>query len=347
MSQPCLPVPHHRKRKGHEDTPVVDFSNVDIHSIDASEYLSMVSQQAKNMPEVFVAAEESDPETSSHTDEKKRRRRRCQKQNLVVPIDGSAASLSYLVSNRASLTAPPSNDYLPRNPIWQERTLANFERLRDYLEQCREHGVGGKNHRIAVPSMKDRSGWHVFCVGDNEASGNAGAYFDDDDDDDDSDENDKKNDTTKASSTGDEEAVEEEIPEWRRPGAIPPEGHAPSVSVICQMDQVMIRRVLSHLSYYVREGWSPATPQKSAWIYSLLARLERPIHRDEAANLFGLLKKLTQLRATLKVHDDDDATAGGDRADLARLNVLVLLIGVYFEQGGGTSMARKEDQKRG
>jgi gem associated protein 2 len=337
-------VPHHRKRKGHEDTPAVDFSNVDIHSIDASEYLSMVSQQAKNMPEVFVAAEESDPETSSNMDKEKRRRRRCPKQNLVVPIDGSAASLWYLVSNRASVTAPPSNDYLPRNPIWQERTMANFERLRDYLEQCRAHGVGGKNHRISVPSMKDRSGWHVFCVGDTEASGNAGAYFDDDgdDDDEDSDENDKTNETTKTSCTGDKE---EEIPEWRRPGAIPREGHAPSVSLICQMDQVMIRRVLSHLSYYVREGWSPATPQKSAWIYSLLARLERPIHRDDAANLFGLLKKLTQLRATLMVRDDDGTSTGGDRTDLARVNVLILLIGVYFEQGGGTSMARKEDQR--
>jgi gem associated protein 2 len=344
MSQPCLPVSHHRKRKGQDDTPVVDFSNVDIYSIDASEYLSMVSQQAKNMPEVFVAAEDSDPETSSNMDETKRRRP-CPKQNRVVPIDGSAASLSYLVSNRASLTAPPSNDYLPRNPIWQERITANFDRLRDYLEQCRAHGVGGKNHRISVPSMKDRSGWHVFCVGDHEASGNAGAYFDDDDNDD-SDENDKKNGTTKTSCIGDEEEEVEEIPEWRRPGAIPPEGHAPSVSLICQMDQVMIRLVLSHLSYYGREGWSPATPQKSAWIYSLLARLEKPIHRDDAANLFGLLKKLTQLRATLLVHDNG-TTMGGERTDLARVNVLILLIGVYFEQGGGTSMARKEDLKSG
>ena len=187
--------------------------------------------------------------------------------------------------------------------------------------------------------MKDRSGWHVFCVGDNEASGNVGAYFDDDNSDDD--ENGTKSDTPKTSFTGDEE--EEDIPEWRRPGAIPPEGHAPSVSLMCQMDQVMIRRVLSHLSYYVHEGWSPETPQKSAWIYSLLARLERPIHRDDAATLFGLLKKLTLVRATLKVHaaDDYQATASGDRTELARLNVLILLIGVYFEQGGGTSMARK------
>ena len=64
-----------------------------------------------------------------------------------------------------------------------------------------------------------------------------------------------------------------------------------------------------------------------AWIYDLLARLEKPIHRDDAAMLFGLLKALTRSRSK-QIQPDE-------KKNLAKLNVLILLIGVYFEQGGG------------
>ena len=115
---------------------------------------------------------------------------------------------------------------------------------------------------------------------------------------------------------------------------IPAGGHLPSVSLLLQMDQVMVRKVLSHLSHYVREGWSPVSVQRSAWIYSLLARLEKPIHRDDAAVLFGLLKVLTRVRATVRVVDED-------RSDLARLNVMIVLITIYFEQGETHIMKRR------
>jgi survival of motor neuron protein-interacting protein 1 len=108
----------------------------------------------------------------------------------------------------------------------------------------------------------------------------------------------------------------------------------PGGQLVCQIDQVLIRRVLSHLSYYICEGWSPLTPQWSSWIYALLARLEKPIHRDDAATLFGLLKVLTLARSKLKADD---------RNNLARLNTLIVLIGIYFEQGGVTGvMTHKE-----
>jgi survival of motor neuron protein-interacting protein 1 len=95
------------------------------------------------------------------------------------------------------------------------------------------------------------------------------------------------------------------------------------------MDQVMVRRVLGQLAYYVKEGWSPCCPQRAAWIYALLARLERPIHRDDAAMLYGLLKKMTLVRAEMKPNEEQG------RADLARLNVLIAIVGISFEQGGG------------
>jgi survival of motor neuron protein-interacting protein 1 len=298
MSQPCLPISRRRKRnRQDEDEPQTGFD--DIHSISASEYLSRVVNEAKNLPDICVAPS-SDNEESSNS-----------KHQRAIPIDGSAASLSYLVSGRASLTPPPTNKYLPNDSrVWVEKTLANFERLRVYLEKCKDQGIGGKkSERIPLPPMKERSEWHIFCVGENEASGNVGSYFDD---------------TAGDAEEAVDEGEEEEIPEWRQ--GMPPNGHAPSVRLVLQIDQVLTRRVLSHLSYYVSEGWSPCTPQRSAWFYALLAKLEHPLHRDDAAILFGLLKKLTQIRATIDV---------ADRTNLARLNVLIVIVGIYFEQGGG------------
>ena len=331
MSAPCLPVVHRKKRKrndnvsngvapddgpsdgeekefGHDDDDDDVETFDDIETMDAAEYLSRVVHQAKKLPEVFVAP------ASDDTDSIPERHRN------YVAIDGSAASLSYLVSARASLTRPPSAAYLPEQPSeWWEVTLANFERLRDYLEECRLKGIGGKlTDRTAFPPMKDRAGWHMFCVGSDEANGNSNAYFGDDYSEVEKSEN--------SPIVGNNEAAED-IPEWQKD--IPARGHAPSVRLLAQMDQVLVRRVLSHLTYYTRQGWE-LTAQQSAWIYALLARLEKPVHRDDASTLFGMLKVLTLSRSKL------DMTR--NRKDLARLNVLIALIGVYFEQGANTVM---------
>jgi hypothetical protein len=45
--------------------------------------------------------------------------------------------------------------------------------------------------------------------------------------------------------------------------------------------------------------------------------------------LYGLLKKLTQERAENKAATDQE------RIDLSRTNVLIVIVGIYFEQGGG------------
>jgi survival of motor neuron protein-interacting protein 1 len=311
MSQPCLPVSRRRKRgRQDEETTTTSENDAtgfdDIESMDAAEYLSRVVKQAKGMPEICVASAETIDKNQIPS-----------KVRDHVPIDGSAASLSYLISGRASLTAVPSAEHLPRrnnNPnVWIDSTISNFEKLRTYMETCRAKGIGGKKtERTPLPPMKDRSGWHIFCVGNDEARGNVNSYFGEDDDDNEEEENDSK------------VSEEEEIPEWQK--GIPDKGHSPSVRLLLQMDQVLVRRVLSHLSYYIREGWSPLTPQRSAWIYALLARLEKPVHRDDAAILFGLLKMFTKARSKLKPVDDE-------RSKLAKLNALIVLIGIYFEQG--------------
>ena len=295
MSQPCLPIPRRKRQRDEITDGGNDFDS--IQSMDAEEYLSRVVRQAKKLPDVFVAIDGND-ESSSES-----------KGRNHVPIEGSAASLSYFFSGRTDLTPPLSNDVLPKDPAWMDTTISNFDKLRTYLETCKTKGIGGKKtNRTAFPPMKDRSGWHVFCVGKDEASGNSNSYFGDDGN---NDENEDK---------------DEEVPLWEK--GVPSTGYQPSVRLILQMDQVLVRRVLSHLIHYICEGWSAFTPQRLAWIYALLSRLEKPIHRDDAAMLFSLLKVLTKTRARTKPNEKEN---------LAKLNVLILLIGVYFEQGGGVA----------
>lgn len=303
-----------------------------IQQMNATEYLARVSKEAKRLPHVFISSTTSP-----------RKKRNIQSSNLgnnndkndgdgddddiaqnrgvitkaIIPIDGSAASLSYLMSKRASITPPPSRLHLPSvSPDeWISTTVANFERLRHYLEKCKEQGIGGKDsNRIPLPPMKDRPSWHIFCVGLEDASGNVCSYYGVDDDD-------------HGSVIEGDDDEEEETAQWRV--NLPSDGHVPSVRLLLQMDQVMVRRVLSHLCHYIHLGWSVQTDRRLEWVYGLLAMLEKPLHRDDAATLFGLLKDLTSARATI------DCVR--DRKGLAKLNVLITLVGIFFEQGGGVA----------
>jgi survival of motor neuron protein-interacting protein 1 len=345
MSHPCLSASSTSRRKfddfendgqpnGAKKKTRIAFDDID--SMAASDYLSQVMREAKSMPDIFVA----DKAVSKRDEEKAEKSDGGNSMGHDAPtttpspsnyaaIDGSAASLSYLLSKRASLIRPPSNRHLPKNEDveqWTETVVSNFERLRGYLERSKEQGFGGKRTvRKPLPTMKDRSSWHIFCVGEDEASGNSGAYFADDYGDTDIKDIDKNKED--GNQNGDKSM--EGMPSWRI--NLPVDGYEPSVCLLLQMDQVMVRRVLSHLCYYVNLGWSvtSGTGRRAEWIYALLARLEKPVHRDDAAVLFGLLKKLTLARSKV-----DFRRAETDRCNLAKLNVLIVLVGVYFEQGG-------------
>lgn len=307
MSQPCLPVSRRRKRdenrKGNVSCTFDGFD--DVQSMDASEYLRRVVEEADQLPQLFVSPTKTDLPKSKRKDE--------------VPIQGSAASLSYLVSDRTAVRSPPTARHAPvAAQRWTDQCLDNFSRSRLYLENCARQGVGGKQtNRVLVPPMKDRPGWHIFCVGIDDARGNAGSYFGDDED--------RAEAPDQENSTQNEHiengSADEEEP-WMC--NLPKHGYSPTVSLLLQMDQVMTRRVLGHLAHYVKEGWECCSPQRSSWIYALLTRLERPIHRDDAVVLYGLLKKLSHERAAMQLHR---------RSDIARLNVLIAVIGLYFEQG--------------
>ena len=190
-SKPCLPVS--RRRKAREDAPI-EFD--DIASMDATEYLSRVVQQSQRLPEILHRS--SQPQSSSSSNSNNNNN----KHKHHVPIEGSAASLSYLVSDRTAILPPPSAAHAPTNSSeWVDATLANFSQLRLFLDTTRTRRNQQQHQhqqlrKQPVPRMQDRPAWHIFCLGEKEAHGNAGSYFADEDNEDDA--NDDNNDKLKS-----------------------------------------------------------------------------------------------------------------------------------------------------
>lgn len=335
-----------------------------IEEMTATEYLARVSQQAKRMPTVFVSCRnDADDAATATAARRKAKSNKCLATPQPIsfssspttdfaPIDGSAASISYLYSGRCSLVSAPSPRHVPsQQEVFAKAVLSHFERLRGYLERCQEQGIGGKvTNRLPVPPMKCRESWHEFCVGattsvaddykqEGQGKGLANAPTS----------------SKHGSGKGDSQTNNDEPAEKNgqssmtdRPAAVqvllwkanlPRGGFDPTVRLLLQMDQVMIRRVLSHMAFFVDIchqtniviNNNSNNERVMEWIYALLARLQKPVHRDDAAVLFGLLRDLSVARSKI------DCKNERQRATLGQLNVLMVLIGVYFEQAGGLS----------
>jgi gem associated protein 2 len=336
MSKPCLPLERKRKISA---TEVICFD--DIGNLDAATYLSRVAAEASRLPEIFQAADDGSSTvvaTTTTTFAAAARTRKPPPRPIVTT--GSAASALYLVSHRTALYPPPSVDHLPKAPLqWRDTALTNFVKLRSFLhEACVKPTV-----RLPVPPMKDRGGWHVFCVGHDAASGNPGGYFADTNNDDDGSSEEEEDDEDGDSDDEDQSATAAAsaavvVPEWRR--SLPTDGYPPIVPLLLQMDQVMIRAVLHHLAFFVTAGFR-LHDNLAGWIYALLARLEQPIHRDEAVMLYGLLKRLTIVRKSTTIpaaatHKGDSNSSSVD--ELAACNLLILILVAYFEQGDSSAL---------
>eukprot|EP00977_Amphora_coffeiformis_P007179 scaffold1564_cov174-Amphora_coffeaeformis.AAC.17 len=323
--QPCFTV---SKKRRFDDSEDITFQ--DLSTIDAQTYLSRVVAQANRLPEQFTAAAAAAAAESTSSGSKASQHQ--QHHRSTTTASSSAASLAYLLSPSASLTPPPSEAVLPAAPrAWVDACCADFEQLRAYLQKLKAQLGKERKFPYKLPTLKDRASWHLFCVGESEAQGNVGSYFDDDEDDEEEEgEEPQKNpqidkaDTyvkfAKETTTENEEDEEE----WLQ--NLPPTGYAPDASLLLQMDQVMVRRILSHLAFYSQEGWQ-MTGNRAAWCYALLARLETPLHREQAVLLYDWLKALTAQRAKGRL------TA----QTLTSLNIIITLVAIYLEQGGGFS----------
>lgn len=341
----CLPLPRRRKRNDTDNTSEALTS--DLSSMDAMDYLASVNLEASLLPDVFVAS------STTGTVEQ----RDAHNWNSA-PIDGSAAASHYLLSKNMQIIPPPTLKHLPRctgkvgvnlgiddNDLtmdeWINSTLSNFSSLRVYIQQCRAAGIGRSSRsycRVQVPMSKDRVGWHIFCLGQDEARGNVGGYFQDDD-------SDEQNEDRSSASDGSDDYDNETTviqsnanlgnKTWDN-STTPITGYRPSTALLCQFDQIIIRRVLSHHAYYLSEDWD-FTESRGRWIYALLSRVEKPLHWDETSMLRGLLRTLCRLRADLDLNEQNKLHKDLiQKKLLSILNVLIVIIGIYFEQGGVT-----------
>lgn len=102
-------------------------------------------------------------------------------------------------------------------------------------------------------------------------------------------------------------------------------GVKPTLPLLLQLDQVLTQRILLYLIDYVEESGLPSAA--SEWIYALLTRVEKPLHRDVVAALRQLFRKCCKLRAGLI---DENNEAFDD--SLASLNLLIAITGNYFGQ---------------
>jgi len=90
------------------------------------------------------------------------------------------------------------------------------------------------------------------------------------------------------------------------------------------------------------------TPARGRWLYALLARTEKPLHRDTASSIRQLYRRCCALRYQLSLTsgavplastasansaEDDANTAVKFQNELASLNVLISICGSYFGQG--------------
>jgi survival of motor neuron protein-interacting protein 1 len=119
----------------------------------------------------------------------------------------------------------------------------------------------------------------------------------------------------------DEEEEENSVGSQVSENPVPTEGFDPNTKLISQFDDILVRRVLSHHLHYIKEGYEISF-NRGRWLYGLLARLQKPLHREEASLLIDLLRELCMIRKR---------SNGGDES-LKMLNTLIVIIGIYFEQ---------------
>ena len=163
---------------------------------------------------------------------------------------------------------------------WARSVLADFSDLRLALEAHAAAGVGGKSGpRMPVPRLKDSRGWHRFCFGDTEAC---------------------------PDSSDDEESETVETPR----------GTLPSVRLLLQFDFVMTQRLVAMHARWLDS--CSLSHNRALWLYALLARLHKPLHRDTCAVLRQLVKRLLALRDSCE--------------EPAALSALLVLAGRYFDQ---------------
>ena len=246
---------------------------------------------------------------------------------------------------------PPINSS-SSTKAWISTTISNFSNLRTYLEhehaKIKQSSSNNINliRKIAVPKMKDRASWHIFCLGKDEAYGNVGGYYEEEDDD-------NNGDVNKDAAAQNQQQHPPTATSSYNPNLIPSHGYKPTTSLLLQFDQVLTRKLFHHHVQYLCEWKCSLTKQRALWIYALLANMEKPWHREECCGVRKVLRECCDRRWRLVlpcVTGNDkreeaaaSATVNNAKAatscweELALLNTLIAITGIYYEQGSHAS----------
>ncbi|KAL9186707.1 hypothetical protein ACHAXT_005945 [Thalassiosira profunda] len=349
---------HGTKSNGEDEHRNLDEATTveDLSGMDVTTYLAWVNRQAQSLPDVFVAGDGEREDKESPNDS--------QHDDGAEPFEGSRATLQILLSKRMDLLPPPSARHLPKGTVtgestsgsantassWVAATVSNFSALRTYLETEHAHLPSVRERKVAVPRMKDRAAWHVFCLGRAEAYGNAGGYYEEGDGEEEGDganrqqaeREESKQPSHIAQSPSSGQQPQRAIYDAAQ---VPANGHPPTTSLLLQFDQVLTRTLFHHHVYYLCEWSFPLTESRAVWIYALLARMEKPWHREECSAVRRVLRECCERRWSLKLPDEGRDGSIGEESkaweQLAHLNALIAITGIYYEQGsfaGGDGM---------
>jgi survival of motor neuron protein-interacting protein 1 len=187
------------------------------------------------------------------------------------------------------VVTPP---HLVPKPEWQQLFIANFEGLRKRLQEAALQPLPPPPFRI--PHVKDTAKWKDVIYGPEahkklESAGTA------------------------ASGTA--------APVTTPPTSLGlPQNVLPVLSLLLHLDE---RTVNALLAQQIR--WAckrPMTHLSGAWLYGLLARLEKPLDADVCADIRQLRRRCMELRAEL----------GANLDMLPVLNMIITIISLFFGQ---------------
>jgi survival of motor neuron protein-interacting protein 1 len=377
---------HSKKESKYDATKLNESTTIeDLNTIDASAYLAWVNSQAGSLPSVFVAEKQNDDSNIDTSDNKNERKEHpidgsaatlqilLSKQMDILPppsihhIPPACNAATFHINNDTSTKdgskhAPDeqrdgTNDNNKNTcSNWVSTTISSFSKLRSYLEA--QDALRKQNNidtqllrKVAVPKMKDRSEWHVFCLGREEAFGNKGGYFEEIDSENEQ-SKEENNNEDKVDDDHDDAEPEADVHSAENdaniltynPADVPSDGYKPTSSLLLQIDQVLTRVLFHHHVHYLCEWKFPLTHQRAAWIYALLARMDKPWHRDECCAVRRVLRECCSRRWELSLPQEGESpTEESDRKweQLAMLNTLIAITGIYYEQGskaGGDGM---------
>jgi len=105
-------------------------------------------------------------------------------------------------------------------------------------------------------------------------------------------------------------------------------GQMPSTTVMCGMRPSLVVRVLEHFAGWVEDmgGLGGDHERAGAWLYSLLARLEKPLHPDVGSAIRTLAHVCSRQRKELAAGQQEDVKA------LNTLSLIICLVAKYFGQ---------------